>query len=218
MGHVLCTIAFALAIATLGDAVMSESLYRFISSALIFALGVYFLYTAYFANRHSCCDGKPSLGDEPLLPTRDRTGPQYLSGMNSDGHIRMDDAGEASSVENHTTTLSLIALTSLSPCIASMPVLIALVTDTKNLIAASLVLFVTSAALMCTLVSCTYVGAAQLDFPFIRRNERKIMGWSLVALGVLTFFVFANHHHHHHHNPPNGGSAQAQSVGTDVHH
>lgn len=200
VGHVVATMGFAVAIASMGEAVMSESLYRMISSGLILALGVYFLLTTYVGNKHSCCDGKPSHtgSGDPLLPSHEGAVPENDVG---EGHVHTDLMTEPSFMEGVSATLSLLALTSLSPCIASLPVLITIVGDASKIVVASLVLFATSAVLMCTLVALSYAGAARLDFPFIRRNERKIMGWSLVVLSVLTFFVFANHHHHHQHAP-----------------
>lgn len=98
-------------------------------------------------------------------------------------------------------------LTTLSPCVGSMPVLLAVLAPPirfPTVLAAGTVLLTSAAVVMMTLVAVSYVGAASMDFGRVRRHERLILGTGLVALSLLTFFVFSNHSHHHHYHTESG--------------
>ena len=136
-------------------------------------------------NRTSCCD-RPAGKSSALAPT-----------------LLAHAAGREDPAAVHrAAAVSLVLLTTLSPCVGSMPVLISLLAPpvaASTVVAAAGTLLLTSVFVMCSLVAVSYLGAATMDFGRIRRHERLILGLGLVVLAGLTFFVFSDEHKHHHH-------------------
>eukprot|EP00177_Eucheuma_denticulatum_P003408 GFKZ01006160.1.p1 GENE.GFKZ01006160.1~~GFKZ01006160.1.p1 ORF type:complete len:321 (+),score=45.28 GFKZ01006160.1:661-1623(+) len=178
-GHVSVTLLVMLAISEIGASILNEDLYRVLSTLFLLVGGIYYLYSYLIQRRRDACcvgdDKQPR--SKSVLPVVDNT------------------------AVNHTAALSLVLLTSLSPCVGSMPVLLAVLSPPlrpATVLAAGLTLLVSAAAVMMALVAVSYVGAASLDFTRVRKHERLVMGLSLIVLAVFTFFIFSNHDHHHH--------------------
>lgn len=190
-GHVTVTVFIMLVISEIGGALVSEDTYRLLSSSVLIVLAAYYLYTYFIGNqRDSCCepsDSKTHLNKPATPPTTSATS-RSLSPPDS---LAFNRAAE----------LSLVTLTTLSPCVGSMPVLLTLMAppiDPTKVLIAYFVLLATSAAVMMSLVALSFLGAARFDFAKIRRHERLIVGIGLLVLAILTFFVLSDHHHHHH--------------------
>lgn len=179
---------------------LSDAAYRILSSTFLFVAGLYYLYTYIVAKkRDSCCASSSETASHPLKGSS--TPDKSMDGVVVNGNT-----------VNRAAEISLVMMTTLSPCVGSMPVLIAMMKpplDVTRVALAALVLLAVSASVMMSLAALSFVGAARLDFGKIRRHERLVLGVCLVALAALTFFVLAKHdhtHHTHHH-----GSAEMQA-------
>lgn len=195
-GHVAVTIAISLLISEIGGAFISHEQYRVMSSVLLMVLGLYYFYT-YFSKRKSsaCCDSTE------ILPSLSK----------SQSTSQTDSAAV-----QRTAAISLIMLTTLSPCVGSMPVLVTLMAPPvkpSTVLLAAAVLFLTSMTVCCVLVAISMLGASTIECSPIRRHERLILGVGLLVLAALTFFVFSDDHAHHHHD-----HAAAQSAQPPPHH
>jgi hypothetical protein len=231
-GHVATTLAITLALSSIGGSLLSESAYRIFSSMLLMLLGAYYLYTYVVRGERTsaCCDAKHP--PPPHLPPAGEKDDTTSTHNVDDARLREPILPASTSgpvvsetqrvAENRAATISVISLTALSPCLGSMPVLLALATppiDWLRVAAAALVLALTSAAVMCCLIATTFVGAARLDFARVRRHERLILGAGLVLLAALTFVLFSKPHHHHHHGQhvmPGGGMNAMGGTSGDV--
>lgn len=176
-GHVSVTLLLMLAISEIGASLISESMYRLLSTSVLLLGGLYYLHTYMFIRRRdSCCDPNKSSQSVTVTPAD-------------------------TPVVHKTAALSLILLTTLTPCVGSMPVLLAVLSPPIQLttvLFAGATLLASAAGVMMTLVTVSYLSAATLDFAKVRRHERLILGVALVVLALFTFFVFSKHDHAHH--------------------
>lgn len=181
LGHVLNTLLLTLAISELSGSFFSEDAYRFLSSLSLFVFGLYYLYTYFIARRRESCCEPGANGSAPLVSTSARpTDPPAV---------------------HRAAAGSLLLLTAVSPCVGSMPVLIAFLApplSVSTVMAAGVTMLLASAGVMMVLVAVSYAGSKTLDFVKVRRHERCILGVALIVLALLTFFMFSHHHHHHH--------------------
>ncbi len=188
----MTTILAVVAISRLGGSFLSHDMYKLLITLFLSTIGVYYLYS-YFVNRRrdSCCDSSKqndNSTNESLLPLK--KSPSKISGV------------KKSTVADGTAALSLIAMTSLSPCMGSMPVLLAYLKPPftfDRVLLATAVLLTASAGVMCGLVALFLVGAKRIDFGRVRRHERLFLGISFVFLAALTFFLLSRHEAHEHH-------------------
>lgn len=171
-------------ISQVGGAFISHELYTKLASLVMLVLGAYYLWTYWVRrDRSSCCDDKHE-NDGKITK---------ISSVTSDG---IDTVGV-----HRAAAVSLVTLTTLSPCVGSMPVLISILApprETATVIIVGGILFSMSAGVMSLLVVLSFIGASSLDFGRIRRHERLVLGFSLVILAFLTMFVFSQDHHDHH--------------------
>lgn len=209
----MTTILAVVAISRLGGSLLTHDTYKMLTTAFLSTIGFYYLYS-YFVNRRrdSCCDSSKqddSESKQGLLPFK--RSPR-----------RVESPNKKSTVADGTAALSLIAMTSLSPCMGSMPVLLAYLKPpftSERVVLASAVLLTASAGVMCTLVALFLVGAKRIDFGRIRRHERLFLGVSFVFLAALTFFLLSRHeahepHQHHSHLPHDAVMRQVLKGGT----
>lgn len=78
-------------------------------------------------------------------------------------------------------------------------------------------LLVVTAAVMCTLVALSFLGAKRLTVMsnFARRHDNLIVGCCLLALGVLSAAFDTRAHHHHHYGNLDGGGRDGQQRRAD---
>lgn len=95
--------------------------------------------------------------------------------------------------------VGLVLLPVLSPCATTLPVFLAVANgSTATLILVIGVLLVSTMSVMLTLVTLSYYGAAQLNFRWIEKNDKLLVGCVLCTVGILTYF-FHDHDHEHAH-------------------
>lgn len=197
-GHALTTIATVAILSQLGGAVLSHEAYRKFSCGFLLFIGLYYSYT-YFIRRQrdSCCEPKEK--DESKTKTEEETRNLTESQSSARGTLK------ANGKVDGMAALSLIAVTSLSPCVGSMPVLLAFLKPpltAQKVLLSSLVLLTACAGVMCSFVGLSFIGAKRMDFSRFRRHERLFLGVSFVTLAFLTYFVLtaSSHDHSHGHN------------------
>ncbi|CAN8071498.1 unnamed protein product [Agarophyton chilense] len=181
-GHVTATIAISLLISGIGAAFISHQQYRVLSSALLFVWGLYYLYSYFSKRKTTCCESSEK------LPT-----------LSKSQNVQKGD----SSAVQRTAAISLVMLTTLSPCVGSMPVLVTLMAPPvapSTVMLAAAVLFLTSMSVCCALVALSLLGASTMECTAVRKHERLILAAGLILLAALTFFVFTDDHEHHHHH------------------
>lgn len=215
-GHVATTIATVSILSQLGGAVLSHEAYRRFSCGFLLVIGLFYGYT-YVVRRErgSCCESKDETKkDAATEDAKDETKKRLIqspsTGSSNADEKKVDGMAAA----------SLIAVTSLSPCVGSMPVLLAFLkpplTFQKVLLAAA-VLLAACAGVMCSFVGLSFIGAKRVDFSKFRRHERLFLGVSFIALAALTYFVLtaSSHDHHNHgtsHNSGSGGGGTHDTV------
>jgi hypothetical protein len=169
-------------LSSLGSAVFSEATFRALASGLLLAIGSYYMFTYLFYDRRQapeCCDGRDDVELHNLL-----------------------DAYPDRGTQSWPAAVSLVALSTFSPCVGSMPVVVPMVSPPTagNVVRAGCVLVATAGGVMCLLVAASHVGASRLEAPWLRRHERGVLGAALAGLGVLTFFALAHSHEGHDHS------------------
>lgn len=180
---------------------MSQEMYRAFSSGLLLCFGLYYLVAFLRGNRESCCKASSTiLGTEEYSAITKRFSNSPIAESPSAKHVEASSQPtfEASNA-NRAAALSLLSLTTLSPCIGSMPVLLTLADPSRGampLLLAFAVLSLVTSFVMCVLVAISFLGAEKLDFVAIRRYERLIVGVGFIALAIITFSVLAKHDHH----------------------
>lgn len=169
--------ALIVTLSGLGGAVLSHQAYRTISSLFLVALGLCYLYAYGVGQRRdSCCA--------------------------SSNEKQATDANRLPNGADTAAALSLVTVTALSPCVGSMPVLIAFLKPPLNalrVLYAFLTLLSAAAVAMCTLVALSCAGAKCIDFAGVRRHERLFLGISFIALAALSYYVLSQHSAHTHH-------------------
>jgi len=197
LGHSLTTIATVSILSQLGGAVLSHEAYRRFSCGFLLFIGLYYSYTYLIRReRDSCCEPKAKAilrGSE----AKDETTALKLTQSSSvDNNNSNKNGGKVDAM----AALSLIAVTSLSPCVGSMPVLLAFLKPPLTLekvLLSSLVLLSACAGVMCSFVGLSFIGAKRMDFSRFRRHERLFLGVSFVTLAFLTYFVLTASSHDH---------------------
>ena len=106
----------------------------------------------------------------------------------------------------------LILLPALSPCATTLPVFLAVGNASNATLALAIgILLISTLAVMLTLVTLSYYGAAQLKFRWIERNDKLLVGTVLCAVGILTYF-FHDHDHDHGHDLGQGLAGRLEAV------
>lgn len=181
----LSTLTAVLFVSGLTGAVLSHDAYRAVSSLFLLGVGGYYLYN-YFVRKQrgsaaACCAADGSR--QPLLGK---------AGSAEEPRLRKPDGGAG----DVASALALVSVTALSPCVGSMPVLLAVLAPPASAARAGLAggaMLAASCAIMLPLVACAYAGASRLDFARIRRHERLVLGVAFVVLAAATFTVLADH-------------------------
>jgi hypothetical protein len=203
------TVTATALLSALGGALVSDDTYRLFSSGLLLVMGLYYLRSYIAGARDSCCaepasSHSTSNASTSLVSTELKA---PILSSTSNPHVTLQKAPVMSFAEDMTTAASLIAMTTLTPCVGSMPVLFSLVAppaSATRVLAAALVLLATSALTMTFLVAAAHAGASRFHLSQVRRHERLVLGVGLIILAVFTFAVLTRHdghaHHHHHHH------------------
>ena len=89
----------------------------------------------------------------------------------------------------------LILVPTLSPCATTLPVFLAVGNSSSSLIALAIAVLLSSTlVVMVTLVALSFYGASQLNFHWVEKYDKALVGTVLCAVGFLTYFF---HHHDH---------------------
>jgi cytochrome c biogenesis protein CcdA len=89
----------------------------------------------------------------------------------------------------------LILVPALSPCATTLPVFLAVGNASSSLIALAIaVLLFSTLIVMVTLVALSFYGASQLNFHWVEKYDKALVGTVLSMVGFLTYFF---HHHDH---------------------
>lgn len=153
------------------------------------AMGLYYLITYGMGQREAttCCKG-----DEPnIAKEKEEVKSTSMSTSTSTEPARVSRAA----------AVSLVMLTTFSPCVGSMPVLAILLAPpvtTITIIATWLTIFIAAAAVMLPLVFASFVGVRAASVARVRKHERLAMGIALIALAIVTLFFSSDHENHTH--------------------
>lgn len=203
IGHVTTTVIVCAVISGLGGSLISHEIYTRLSAAVMLTFGGYYLYTYFILQtRTSCCDS--DLGSSYTIGS---IGGGGGSAMSTGGGLPKPPTSPLQTTDapgvHRAAAVSLVALTALSPCVGSMPVLLGVLrppVHAGTAMAAWMVLAMVAVGVMVPLVGVSYLGAAMFPLARFRRHERVVLGMSLVMLAVVTLFVLPAHDHDHHHD------------------
>lgn len=200
--HAGSTALFAIFLASFGKAILSSDNYWLVSTGILLCFGAYYLLTFFAGRRDSCCESK-CLKSQPQqidhssagsLPSpRIESDQEQTSKRTTLTHVDVVNSSSAAAAS------SLLSLMAFSPCIGSMPILLSLASSNKSpvpLVVGTLVLFLSSAVVMCAFVTLSYIGVERLYFAQLRPYERLMIGLCLLGLAVFAYFTQANHDHH----------------------
>jgi len=170
-GHVLTTVLLGWIIAAVGKQLnhaVPPRLEHAATAVLLIALGIYFMWPARRGHSgHESHEGADSERDNP--PAHGLRG--RLAG-------------------SPTVMSALILGMTLSPCLDLLSVFVAAsVFSWRVLLAVSVIMAVTTLAVMMTLIWLTLHGLQRLNLDWLDRNEGLVMGGILVVLGILLFAV-----------------------------
>lgn len=91
---------------------------------------------------------------------------------------------------NKATETSLFLMLTLSPCEAMIPVFFVAGTMTwSTLLMLSLVVTLSTIGIMTSLTFLALKGYKRIQFPWLERNEKTVVGTILFALGIFALFV-----------------------------
>lgn len=198
---------------------MSHDAYTTLSAAILVIFGGYYLFT-YARGRTGaaspCCAPQervqtspppsPELGDcnddtadgfSVPLPSLSLSKP--LAGPTGSGGA----GGEDSPSVSRAAALSLVTLTTLSPCVGSMPVMMAVLTPPVSVVTVAAVwavLLASAGCVMGLLAAVSFVGAGSARFANLRRHERLVLGIAFLALAAMTMYLLDHHDHDHAHH------------------
>lgn len=202
LGHVTTTILVIAALSGLSGTVISHKMYGLVSSTILVAFGSYYTwsYTRGGAEEIGRCCGsdKGMTGND--VGNEDGSGNRVEEDRTK---AKESSVGEDKRVSN-AGAISLITMTSLSPCVGSLPILSTVIVSADGVsvtrvVSAWMTLLVTAAGAMCALAGVSFVGAKNIKLRWVRRHERLAMGLGLIIVGLLTWVVFAKHEHMHMH-------------------
>ena len=89
----------------------------------------------------------------------------------------------------------LILVPALSPCATTLPVFLAVGNSSSSLIVLAIaVLLFSTLIVMVTLVALSFYGASRLNFHWVEKYDKALVGTVLSMVGFLTYFF---HHHDH---------------------
>lgn len=91
---------------------------------------------------------------------------------------------------NRTTEMSLFLMLTFSPCEAMIPVFFAAGTLTWDVLSAlALVVTLSTIGIMVFLTYLTLLGYKKINFPWLERNEKTVVGILLFTLGIFAFLA-----------------------------
>lgn len=198
LGHASSTMIVVLAIFGMSNAIISDETYTLLCTIVLLSLGTYYLMTYFlFGNRDSvsCCNKKST--DENQNEEQ-----QTLENTKSKS-LDKDDVHKNDENISKAAAVSVVGLTTLSPCVGSMPVLATALTKPVSFLSVFLiwsVLTLTAIGVMLPLVALSFIGVRYAVFNRVRRHERFILGVMLILLAAVTSQLNSSHHHHHHHH------------------
>lgn len=204
------------ALSGLSGTLISHKVYCFVSSGTLILFGCYYIWSyisgASWRVLRCCEDG----GGEKTEANEKNESREFRTQDKETLKEVSKDVGEDKRVSN-AGAISLITMTSLSPCVGSLPVLPSIIVSAggisaMRILSAWMVLLLTAGGAMCVLVGVSFVGAKSVKLSGIRRHERLIMGIGLIMVGLLTLAMFSNHNHTH------GHGVGGDHVDHDIHH
>ena len=177
-GHVMLTILLGLLIAGAGKKLLQSippQTEHAATAILLILLGVYFAYPA-LRGRWTGCNHPAHVHSE--------NGEESSQGIATPGSI-------AQRIGTAPTVMGALVLgMTLSPCLDLLSVYVAASALSWSALAAiSLIMAGTTVGLMVLLVWLTLLGLQRLNLKWVERNEGLIVGGTLIALGILLFFL-----------------------------
>jgi len=220
-GHVLTTLLSSFVLAYAGTKLFPAEMHFYLPPIVLSIFGFYYLLAYCFPStifgRDACCDERSPLCDQNEDDSHDCS-----NGKDSDveSHQHNHNQGARGNHENHSNALgndrakietskdkherviiwSAILVPSLSPCIASAPVLVSNISEALDgkpgaLVASAilgLVLFASTVCTMVFLVTITSLTSSMFNFSFMTNHEKLIVALSL--LGLALFILCIGHH------------------------
>lgn len=220
LGHVTTTIILSLVISTMGNTLISEDLYNIACLIILLSLAGYYLFSYAYQGRRdatACCASTSC--EEGINLT-------YSSSSNEINKQVDDEKSNSTGVSNFAA-LSVISLTTFSPCLGSMPMTLSLLNPPVQAITVVklwMTLVVVATCVMMTLVIATFVGVRYAVLSKVKRHERLLLGVTLIVLAAVTYSMNSHEHHHHdngkavHQTMMKDGQATSTSCSHGHHH
>eukprot|EP00735_Rhodelphis_limneticus_P011273 TRINITY_DN4355_c0_g1::TRINITY_DN4355_c0_g1_i1::g.21227::m.21227 TRINITY_DN4355_c0_g1::TRINITY_DN4355_c0_g1_i1::g.21227 ORF type:complete len:281 (+),score=39.00,DsbD_2/PF13386.1/0.019,DUF3671/PF12420.3/3.7,DUF3671/PF12420.3/2.1e+02 TRINITY_DN4355_c0_g1_i1:69-911(+) len=171
LGHVTTTYSLGLLLSYLGSTIIPTESYEKLGPWLLVFIGFMYLMLHVRGVRHSHSHGVESCESQKTATFSEQT----------------------------AAALMVIALPTLSPCAAIIPIF--LMTDIHKTslsfyVSLFFLLLATTIAVMTIMVWLSFAGAQKLSFKSLDKYEKLIIGGLLFALGVVAMFLEHDHHHH----------------------
>lgn len=168
-GHVLMTLLLGLVVSGAGKALQKaipEHTEHAVTALLLILLGGYFLWNGW--RERGCCHEH-----------------HHNDGEGENSRSLVQRVGEAPTVMG-----ALVLGMTLSPCLDLLSVFVAASNlDWAAIFLACLLMTVTTLGIMLLLVALTFRGLQRLNLRWLEQNEGLVVGSTLIALGILLFFV-----------------------------
>lgn len=216
LGHVTTTIILSLVISTMGNTLISEDLYNTACLVILLSLAGYYMFTYFYQGRRdaAACCATTSCEEGTALGTTSST---LLTDSATSKQTDDDDDDDTSNASNFAA-LSVVSLTTFSPCLGSMPMTLSLLSppvQAVTVVKVWMTLAVTATCVMTSLVVAAFVGVRYAVLSKVKRHERLLLGVTLIVLAMVTYSMNSHEHHHHHHQGhEHGEEGVRQSVGT----
>lgn len=206
LGHVTTTIILSLMISTMGNTLISEDLYNKACLIILLSLAGYYLFTyTYHGRRDSaaCCTNttttSSSCDDDTTTLTLSSTIDHTKQADGDDDAVDINTEKTSSKF----AALSVISLTTFSPCLGSMPMTLSLLNppvEYMTVFKLWMTLGLVAICVMTTLVFASFVGVKYAILSKVKRHERLLLGITLIVLALVTYSMNHDSHHHHHHH------------------
>ena len=184
-GHALLTTALGLLVASVGKGLqraIPPQAEHAATSGILILLGIYFVYPALRGRATGCCH--PAHAPHPAHD-------QEESGAEGHGHSDHSPSTLAQRLGAAPSVMGVLVLgMTLSPCLDLLSVYVAAsALSWPSLLLISLLMTMTTVAIMSLLVWLTLRGLEMLRLSWLERNEGLVVGVLLIALGVLLLFL-----------------------------
>ncbi|KAA8496587.1 hypothetical protein FVE85_0316 [Porphyridium purpureum] len=219
LGHVLGTVIAAVLMAALGDAFVPKSLHKYLPTAVLFIFGAYYVASHFRLMPDPCaCEhdaeeaGRLQPDRHTLCSNHNHTGSSLADEQGASGEDTKfvqaceeenEQSDAAYAKQQRFMQVSVVLLPTFSPCVGSSPILISsiaraidgqpdAVLDSMFYV---LAMVIAAVCTMVALVFFTVIGTSRMNFAFVQRNEKLIIGGSLILLSLLPLLLRHGHDH-----------------------